>query len=197
MIDKLSETKSLNSELPKPVAFSSWKHHLGYVHNFLKKQNYPSPNDSFIREIPQFIGNSNIDFYSGSLDVVSISNEILRILDSEKINSINDYINWITSDGLDYRCAVLSDGSNWTLRLGQSENRYVHIHPSRHSKKTVRVKSSTLKTVYAFLLYYGLSDTQISVEKVNFVRNKFVKLPPLKMTSTLAAVSRMLSLFVA
>jgi len=189
------DNKSLNNELLKPIAFSSWKHHFGYVQRILKNQNNSIKNDSFIYESILLLGDSNIDYYTGSLDENSISNEIVLILAAEKISSREDYTNWIASDGSDFKCIFLSDGSNWTIRLGQNGNRYVHIHPSRHSKKTIRVKSSTLKTAYAYLLYYGLSDIDFSVEKVNFVRRKFVKLPPFKPNSALVAVSRILDLF--
>lgn len=195
MADNQYDSKSLCVELPKPIAFSCWKHHRGYVHQKLSNQNKALSNETFILEVVQFLGDSNIDFYTGILDINAISNEIIQKLESEKINSISDYKNWLSLEGSDYRCIPLSDGSNWTLRLGQNESRYVHIHPSRHSKKTVRVKSSTLKTAYAYLLYYGLTDIDLSVEKLNFVRRKFVKLPPFKPTSAMVAVSRILDFF--
>jgi len=195
MADNQYDSKSLSNELPKPIAFSSWKHHRGYVHQVLSNQNKVCSNESFILEVVQFLGDSNIDFYTGILDPKAISSEIIQKLESEKINNLSDYKNWLFTEDLDYKCISLSDGSNWTLRLGQSESRYVHIHPSRHSKKTVRVKSSTLKTAYAYLLYYGLSDIEFSVEKINFVRRKFVKLPPFKPTSAMVAVSRILEFF--
>jgi len=195
MADNQYDSKSLNNELPKPFAFSSWKHHRGYVHQVLSNQNKALSNESFILEVVQFLGDSNIDFYTGILDVKAISSEIIQKLEAERINTLSDYKNWLSTEGSDFRCISLSDGSNWTLRLGQNESRYVHIHPSRHSKKTVRVKSSTLKTAYAFLLYYGLADIDLSVEKLNFVRRKFVKLPPFKPTSAMVAVSRILDFF--
>jgi hypothetical protein len=189
------EAKSINQTLPNPIAFNCWKHHLGYVRDiFLNQSNYTS-SETFIREVIQFIGESQFDFYKGTLDVHAVSNEVIIFLES--INALNmvDYKLFIQSDGKDYKCISLSDGSNWTLRLGQSEDRYVHIHPSRHSKKTIRVKSSTLKTVYAFLFYYRLNNDEISVEKVNFVRTRFAKLPPLKPASALIAISRTISFF--
>jgi hypothetical protein len=195
MASDLFQSKSLNSELPKPIAFSSWKHHLGYVKQELSRPRNALSNDSFILEIVQFLGDSNIDFYFGTLDLKTITSEVIQKLESEKVYNLNEYKNWLISEGLDYKCIFLSDGSNWTLRLGQNDSRYIHIHLSRHSKKTVRVKSSTLKTVYAYLLYYGLSDDDFTIEKVNFVRRKFVKLPSFKPTSALAAVSRILDLF--
>lgn len=194
MAENQEEIKSINQELPKPIAFNCWKHHMGFVWNILNSQTN-SKNDSFIREILQFIGDSQLDYYLGNLDVFTISNETIERLKAESIFDQNNYKEWLTSGNTDYRCITLSDGSNWTLRLGQSNDRYIHIHPSRHSKKTIRVKSSTLKTAYAFLFYYGFSDAEISIERVNYVRNRLAKLPALKPTSPLIAVRRIIDLY--
>jgi len=194
MLDNSNEIKSLNDELPKPIAFNCWKHHLGFVNGFLQNQTNYTKSDAFIREVIQFIGTSQFDFYIGNQTPMSIANEILSILEKDNTLALSDYTNWLTLEGADYRCVSISDGSNWTLRLGQGD-RYVHIHPSRHSKKTVRVKSSSLKSVYAFLFHYGVSDAEISIEKINFVRNRLAKLPVLKPNSPLAAITRIIKLF--
>jgi hypothetical protein len=195
MSDNQYEIKSICNELPQPIAFNCWKHHLGYVKNILFSQSV-NRNEKYIQEIIQFIGESQFDLYTGALDIIGISNEIMNHLRLIDVINLEEYKGWVNSDGKDYRFITLSDGSNWTLRLGQSNYRFIHIHPSRHSKKSVRVKNSTLKTVYAFLFYYGIAEDEISIEKVNFVRNKFVKLPPFKPSSTLVAISRILDLFI-
>jgi hypothetical protein len=197
MIENIHEAKSLNQGLPKPIALNCWKHHLGFVIQQLNNQTSYSGNEIFIREIVQFIGESQFDFYTGSLDVYSISHEVINQLKLLEVVNLADYRAWICSEGNDYKCISLSDGSSWTLRLGQNDDRYIHLHPSRHSKKTIRVKNSTLKTVYAMLFYYGLTNASISIEKVNYVRSKFVKLPPFKPSSALIAISRLFDLFIA
>ena len=194
MPDNSYEIKSLNGELPKPIAFNCWKHHLGFVNGYLQNQTNYTKSDAFICEVIQFIGTLQFDFYIGNQTPMIIANEILSILEKENTLALSDYKIWLTLEGADYRCVSISDGSNWTLRLGQGD-RYVHIHPSRHSKKTVRVKSSSLKSVYAFLFHYGVSDAEISIEKINFVRNRLTKLPVLKPNSPLAAITRIIKLF--
>jgi hypothetical protein len=181
---------SINLLLPKPIAFNCWKHHLEFVKSTLDLNSSFRTSHLDIHEIVQHIGESNVDFYYGILDPEAISNQVISYL--ETVISINnsDFNLWVNSNGTDYKCIKLSDGSNWTLRLGLNAERYIHIHPSRYSKKTVRVKSSTLKTVIAYFYTYGILDNQISVEKVNRIRNKIVKLPCLKPSSPLIAVSR-------
>ena len=196
MVEITYEAKSINYELPKPIALNCWKHHLGFVKHLINHQIKSSGNEELLREIIQFIGESQFDFYTGTLDVNSISNEVISQVKLLNALTLSDYQAWICSEGKDYKCISLSDGSNWTLRLGQNDDRYIHLHPARHSKKTIRVKNSTLKTVYAFMFFYGLTNAEISVQKVNFVRNKFVKLPPYKPSSALVAFSRVFDLFI-
>ncbi|RPH33206.1 MAG: hypothetical protein EHM93_05925 [Bacteroidales bacterium] len=195
MDDNHQDIKPISQELPKTIAFSCWKHHLGFARNALNNRTNYSKIDNFIREIVPLIGESNIDYYIGTLDILTIANEVIAQLKAENAFNPTEYKEWLISENTDYRCISLSDGSNWTLRFGQTDERYIHIHPSRHSKETVRVKSSSLKTVYAFLSHYGLSDAEISNEKINFVRNKFAKLPALKPSSPLTAIRRVLDLF--
>lgn len=195
MIENNHEIKSINQDLPKPIAFNCWKHHFGYVRDRLNDQTSYLSNDNFIREMVQFIGESQFDYYIGSLDATNIATEIIEQLNTKNVLNQITYKEWLCSEGNDYRFISLTDGSNWTLRLGQGNTRFIHIHPSRYSKKTVRVKSSSLKTAYAFLFYYGLSDVEISNEKINFIRNRFVKLPGLKPFSPLTAIRRILDLY--
>lgn len=197
MAEDIQKIESINPELPKPIAFNCWKHHLGYVQGILNNQPNFNKDDSFIREILQFIGTSQFDYYIGTLDIFKISNEVMAYLKSENITNFEEYKRWLISSDNDYRCISISDESNWTLRLGHSSNRYIHIHPSRHSKKTVRIKSSSLKTAYAFLFYYRSSDMEITIEKINSIRNKLAKLPTLKPTSPSSAVRRIIDLFVS
>jgi hypothetical protein len=195
MDEKLNGLMSINHKLPKPVAFNCWKHHMGYIKETLSTNDLSGVSHLNIYEIIQCIGDSQIDFYYGSLDPESISNQIISQVELKGALNISEYKEWIRSEDSDYKNIILSDGSTWTARLGQSDERYIHIHPSRYSKKTVRVKSSTLKTVLAYFYHFGFFDDQISVEKVNFVRHKIVKLPSFKATSSLVAVFRISNLF--
>jgi hypothetical protein len=196
MKDSQYELKSLNLQLTAPIAFNCWKHHVGFIKKVLNDKSNIG-NENFIREVILFIGESQFDLYAGVLDEQSISAEILQYLKSINAFEYKPYTSFIHSNDSDFKCISLSDGSTWTLRLGQGDDRYIHIHPGRHSKKTMRVKSSTFKTVLAFLLFYDNPFDEISVDKINFVRHRIVKLPTLKPNSSLIAISRTLDLFIA
>jgi hypothetical protein len=195
MDESLLGRSSVNHTLPEPIAFNCWKHHMGYVKETLISNDSYNFSHIKINEIIEFIGNTNIDFYYGSLDPNNISNEIISRMTAEIDLNINNFKEWVRSNDSDYKEIVLSDGSSWTIRLGQINNRFIHIHPSRYSKKTIRVKSSTLKTAVAFFYNYGFSNENFSVEKINFIRHKIVKLPPFKSNSSFVALSRVVGVF--
>jgi len=168
---------------------------MGYVKETLISNDLYNFSHLKIHEIIEYIGNTNVDFYYGSLDPNNISNQIISRITAEIDLNIDNFKEWVRSIDSDYKEIILSDGSSWTIRLGQIDNRFIHIHPSRYSKKTIRVKSSTLKTAVAFFYNYGFSAENISVEKINYIRHKIVKLPPFKSNSSLVALSRVVGVF--
>ena len=190
-----NHASAVNPILPKPIAFNCWKHHLKFIKDSLEKNSSYNISHLNIHEIIQHIGDTNVDFYYGVLEPIDISNQIIVQLEANIKVEYSSFAEWVNSEGVDYKDLTLSDGSNWTIRLGQITDRFVHIHPSRYSKKTFRVKSSTLKTVIAYFYTYGIFDDQISVEKVNRVRNKIAKLPSFRPTSSLTAVCRITDRF--
>jgi len=188
-----SDIQTWNSSLPEPIALNCWKHHLGYVKSFILSQSIINFNN--INEPFQYNKDSLTDFYIGDLDCINISNQVINHSDLLGIKGISQYRNWLTNRGVDYKCIQLSDGSSWTLRLGKDERRYIHIHPSRYSPNTVRIRRSTLTTAIAYICQFGIQKNVISLEKVNFARKEFTKLPFVKPSSSLTAISRVLHLF--
>lgn len=195
MNDNVFEIKSLNVNLPEPIALNCWKHHLGYVKSCFSTQTLPPISQEEIKESILFIGDSLLDIYVGILGVHDISRQVLNHHELIKISNLLEYQSWIKGEAKSYKNIYISDGSSWTLRLGTNDKRYIHIHPSRYSCNTLRVRGSTLKTVIAYVAYFGLSDRNITVEKVNIARLNLTKLPPIKSTSSLIAVNRIFKLF--
>jgi hypothetical protein len=197
MTEISNSSLAINQLLTKPIAFNCWKHHLHFIKNSLEKNSEFNVSHLNIHDIVQHIGESNVDFYYGSLDVNDISKQVISYIETLGRIDFDDFTKWVNSNGVDFKSITLSDGSTWTIRLGSSIERFIHIHPSRHSKKTVRVKSSTLKTVLAYFYTYSLNDDKITVEKVNRIRNKIVKLPSVRPNSQLTAVSRLADYFLS
>ena len=142
------------------------------------------------------IGGSQMDLYFGNYSVEEISKQLLLHLKKSKIYSLQDYQNWLGKAGKDYRLVELKDKSIWTLRLSESSEKYVHIHPGRYSPHTVRVKATTLKTVIMILAHCNIKGiTAIDIETVNDLRKKYLSEPPLKSISKASALVRLLALF--
>ncbi|MBN9121053.1 MAG: hypothetical protein J0I06_18195 [Planctomycetes bacterium] len=75
----------------------------------------------------------------------------------------------------------LPDGSKWTVRLGPSDGRYVHLHPGRWVPHTMRVQANTLRSAvmahaHAKLLGAGASDLAV----VNEARKHYLNMLPLR-----------------
>ncbi|MHC1702299.1 MAG: hypothetical protein AB9846_00195 [Tenuifilaceae bacterium] len=193
MNDSFLEVRSLNLLLPEPVALNCWKHHLGNIKSHLVSDSLLDINK--LQESISSIGDSILDLYIGNLDCFNISHQVLNHKDLVINSGVIDYRSWLTNGGKEFKCVLLSDGSSWTLRLGNDLERYIHIHPSRYSPYTIRLRGSTLKTSIAYLLQFGFDFEDFTVEKVNMARQNFTNLPPLKSNSPLIAVSRIMKLF--
>ncbi len=193
MNDNALEIKLLNLQLPEPIALNCWKHHLGYIKSHLVSETHFDRNN--LQKSISSIGDSILDLYVGNLDSFDISHQVLNHKDLVTSSDVINYRLWLTNGGEEYKCVLLSDGSSWTLRLGNDLERYIHIHPSRYSPYTIRLRGSTLKTSIAYILQYGFSSEDCTVEKVNIARLNFTNLPPLKANSPLLAVNRIMSYF--
>ena len=118
--------------------------------------------------------------------------EIIDFLKREKVILRGKFIEWLNEK---YRLVSISDKSVWTLRLGESVERYVHIHPGRYSHHTRRVKALTLKTAILTLCCERLGEPKLSgKELINEVRKKYLNEPPLKSVSSEAGLGKLLEL---
>lgn len=178
--------------LPIPVALNTWKHHLGFVRDGLAYFRQVPPDHGRVKDLIASIEGSLIDVYLGKLSPLEISDEVLNQIDSENLFDCYSFKKWIYAFGNSYRNIMLSDKSKWTIQLGVSQDRFVHIHPGRYSEFTIRVKASTLKTALSYSFLYGFKDEHYSIDTINKARNDLALLPPMKRNSSLIPVSRLL-----
>jgi hypothetical protein len=169
---------SFDPTLPHPIAFSGWKHHLGYISQNTKEF-CNSLDINKTNELCKGIGGSVIDLYYGKLSPMEVSIEILDYLKNANVEDIHSFKQWLANDGEGYRKVILSDESTWVLRYGRFAGRHIHIHPARYSVNTLRVKPTVIKTLIAYLLYFDTSALDIEVGQLNWVRKEVLGLPPL------------------
>ena len=162
-----------NPEIPIPVRFNPMKHHRNYMLDILTNA---SPEE--VISLLDSVCNNYNDIYTGEMSPETIGKEIIRILKNEKVFPKEDFARWLNAHN-GYRKLHLPDSSEWIVRLGNEDERYIHLHPSREGKYTTRFKGSSLKTV--FLLKALLKDSVglVTLENVNQVRSQ-IGLSPIK-----------------
>jgi len=168
----------MTAEIPYPITFNPYKHHFRFLLDEIKKwrnRDWKTINKGIIS-----IGNNLIDFYTGDLSIEKNTNEILEYFTKFKVHSRDDFIKWLNSQ--DWRKVKLSDQSEWLIKQGDDENRYIHIHPAKYSKHTIRVRATTLKTVLALeiLFVQKKPSSKRTLEAVNEIRTKRLDLSPIK-----------------
>jgi hypothetical protein len=183
-----------NCPVPFPINLNCWKHHAG----FIKKQILSVTSVEEIDSLKYYllkIGESQMDLYLGKIMAEEISNQIIKTLKREKIFSFEQYKKWLYKNGKEYQLITSKDKSIWTLRLGENEHRYVHIHPGRYSPHTIRVKATTLKTAIMILCFKQTGEIEsINTESVNQIRKKYLNETPLKSLSKASGLKRLIDL---
>lgn len=123
------------------------------------------------------LGNSVFDYYIGALIVDKMMEEVYDMLnDNDCIDKLK-YIQWL-SQNQGYQEITLSDRSRWTFRCIDCDD-YIHIHPSRHSLHTIRMKANTLKTILCTLVLESDNTSRIPIQKINKCRTLYLKLSPI------------------
>jgi hypothetical protein len=137
-----------------------------------------SENPEAIISLLDPVCNNYIDIYTGAMTPQAICNSVIDILKSNKVFQADDFAQWVDLQN-GYRQIKLEDQSRWIVRRSNETERYIHLHPAREGRFTVRFKGSTLKTAY--LLKTGSTGIHepISLEKVNQARMQ-VGLSPVK-----------------
>jgi len=184
-----------NCTLAPPINLNCWKHHSGFIKEQMESVRGIKKLEELIIYLLK-IGESRMDLYFGGYSPLQISEQIVNYLHKNKSFLFEKYRNWLLKDGKDYQLVELKDKSVWTLRLGESPVRYVHIHPGRYSPYTVRVKATTLKTVILILYFERMGEFKtFETETINQIRKKYLNEPPLKSFSKASGLGNLLDLF--
>jgi hypothetical protein len=127
------------------------------------------------------IGESQTDLYTGNITPLQIADSITVQLKDLNVFEINRYKEWLSDSNSDYQTLTIEDGSCWTLRFGENEDRYIHIHPCRNTLHTIRVKASNLKTAVAVLVWTNPHNNQSpNLSTVNKIRKEILSECPVK-----------------
>jgi hypothetical protein len=167
--------------IPKPFLLNPYKHHSGFLKAFIHDNRGSDLNKHDLGSNLLKMGNCMIDLYFGDAGVKDIIREVGDYLKKEGIYEQNQYIRHLNDLPKKYLNIQLSDGSCWTLLVGDDETRYIHIHPARRSKNCVRVRAIALKTALILKIYYFEElETTDMVTLVNRVRQNYLDESPIK-----------------
>lgn len=175
-----------------PITFNPHKHHLGFLKTQMKIwQTLPW---EVVKNELLLIGTNLIDFYYGKLAVKEICHECLQFAVKEGLSSKEKLRVWLYPK--EFRKTIFSDGSEWVIKQGQNSNRYLHIHPAKYSKFTVRVRGTTLKTVVALKIFSSpKNQEQLTLQQVNQIRSGKLALSPVKTLEKGKGITRIWALF--
>lgn len=183
-----------NCKVPIPLKLNCWKHHA----LFIKKEISKFKSEAQIKGLQSLlvkIGESQMDLYYGKLSPAEIAKQTIEYLTINSLNNKNEYSDWLCRVRNEYQTIALNDGSVWTLRSGDEEKRFVHIHPGRYSPHTVRVKALTLKSVICVLAYLRTQSLpSVEISLINEVRKKYLNAPPIKSFSKENGLGKLITL---
>lgn len=176
----------------EPIQFNPIKHHIGAIKQFIKE----ATNEEVLLRTLLTIGESQMDLYVGDLSVDEISRQIIKQLKQKNVIERTEYSEWINSDGSDYKMLTLSDDSQWTLRLSDNNETYIHIHPGRYSHHTIRIKANTLKTAIVVNVYARLNKCNpLELKIINYVRKKILDESPVKSINASSGLGKIINMF--
>ncbi len=179
--------------MPEPVLVNGLKHHLGYIRNFVDKHITSTAQEIGYRLLS--LGESQMDVYMGRMSLEEIAHEIIHRLQAASQFSKNAFIDLLNKNQAGYTTLQLSDGTNWVLRLGEVDNRYIHIHPGRYTAHSIRVKAGALKTAIAVSVWRKkFGHSKITLALINQVRKQVLNASPVKSVSASEGIGKLIQL---
>ncbi len=191
----LTDAMEFIDQFPRPFLFNALKHHAGFVREFIGNLKADSYREEQIGDALLKMGNSMIDFYFGSMSPREVINDIENHLKSMHAFEIGAYHELLerSHGAMQYYNMKISDHSTWTLLPGNNKLHYLHIHPARGSKHTIRVRAMALKTAVCLRIFYNiLPNGNELINAVNEVRHKYLHESPIKNDSNLKGILRVL-----
>ena len=160
-------------DIPLPFRYNPLKHHRLSILVFIK-----SATNEIMKDWAKLVQSNYIDIYTGLLSPIHVCDEIAVQLNQQKIQSQEHFLGWVHKDK-PYKILKLSDHSEWVLRKGDDNVRYIHIHPSRTGEFTLRFKGTTLLTAYKLHQKFKTGTFMPLLEHVNEAREE-MNLSPVK-----------------
>ncbi len=174
-----------------PVLFNPLKHHARYLIQKIRNMN----SEILLIQLAEELGAINhnvIDVYTGRMPVLSIITGIEKYLVGHDLLDSHEYTQWLKSSSRNYRIIYLQDKSSWTLKTGHEQKKYIHVHPSRYSYHSIRVRGLTLKTAVVAMAWQHLRKVTPEMADINEMRVNYLSASPLKTISNRTGIGALI-----
>ena len=165
-------------EIPLPIQYNPYKHHFSFLLSEMAE--WQKSDWSVTEKTMLLIGNNLFDFYLGELTPEQICKATLTYFETKNITTKTAFNKWMGT--AEWKKITLPDESKWLIKKGIQANRFIHIHPAKFSKHTIRVRATTLKTVLTLCVHKIpiLDDAELNLMAVNQQRSSYLQLSPIK-----------------
>jgi hypothetical protein len=172
-------------EVPAPVLLNTWKHHARAIREHIAAtiRGGAAALDRLPAQL-RVIGTDLMDIYVGALSAGGIAEDLIRQVQAHTPLERAGYRSWLEQSRGFRLLTIAEDQSRWVLRLGDDEQRFVHIHPGRGSPETRRVRANVLKTAILALAHAGVhGGDPLDLRLIDSIRPR-LELPPVGKLAT-------------
>lgn len=169
------------------ILFHHFKHHLNHLKAWVATNKSCVSSETVLAI--KTLGSSQLDMYCGALSIDEIKQQAADFLLNTGITTIDEYRHWV---GNSYKLFTLSDGSSFTMRYLEHATP-IHIHPSRHTQHTIRIKANALKSAVGYLLTNSHED-DINIQALNNHRKQHLHLSPIAGKQDIAEIIKAMQL---
>lgn len=174
-----------------PVLFNPLKHHARYLTQKIRNISGEMQLIRLAEEL-ESVNHNVIDLYTGRMPVHSIVTGIERYLSGHDLLDSQLYKQWIIASSRSYRIIYLRDKSSWTLKTGHEQKKYIHVHPSRYSYHSIRVRGLTLKTAVMALAWQHFKKRTHAMADINEIRVNYLSASPIKTISNRTGIGALM-----
>ena len=171
----------MTDDIPHPALLNLWKHHAGWIRARIARA--VAGGSEAVAALPRemaVVGTRLMDLYTGALSPAVIAEFVFADLKTNGRFEFDALSAWLAGQD-EYALFELPDGSQWTIRLGPADGRYLHLHPGRWVPHTMRVQANTLRSAvmaHAHARLTGGAPTDLAV--VNEARKLYLGLLPVR-----------------
>lgn len=169
----------MTEPIPHPFLHNTWKHHAGWIR--ARIADAVAAGELGLAALPAemaVIGTRLMDLYTGSLSPSELAQHVAGRLRDRGVMELDPFAAWLQGQG-GYAMLDLPDGSKWTVRLGPANGRYIHLHPGRWSRHTIRVQANTLRSAVMARAHAGLTGrAPADLAVVNEARSRYLDFCP-------------------